>query len=135
MHFIKLEEEIHYQWVSNFISSSRNSKHKANRFNVTMGFKHQSYRFSSASFNFLSIKSSTIFTIILIFSSFVYFFTPLRYSQEPFLNANEAQVFKGDLRDARFPWNKLCFGPPSEKLKLAVFSKTWPVGEFRIFSS
>ncbi|KAK1405093.1 phosphatidylinositol N-acetylglucosaminyltransferase subunit A [Heracleum sosnowskyi] len=94
-----------------------------------MGFKHQTYKFSSSSlFKFFSIKSSTIFTIILIFSSFVYFFTPLRYSQETFLNANEAQVFKGDLRDARFPWNKLCFGPPSEKLKLAVFSKTWPVG-------
>lgn len=46
---------------------------------------------------------------------------------QPFLNANESQ-FNGDLRDAKFPWNKLCFDPPFEKLKLAVFSKTWPVG-------
>ncbi|CAK7350094.1 unnamed protein product, partial [Dovyalis caffra] len=36
--------------------------------------------------------------------------------------------FNGDLRDVKFAWNKLCFGPTFEKLKLAVFSKTWPIG-------
>ncbi|KAF2287305.1 hypothetical protein GH714_039591 [Hevea brasiliensis] len=48
--------------------------------------------------------------------------------QEPLLFPSEQTSFSGDLRDANFPWNKLCFGPTFEKLKLAVFSKTWPIG-------
>lgn len=36
--------------------------------------------------------------------------------------------FNGDLKDAKFPWNELCFGQTFETLKLAVFSKTWPIG-------
>ncbi|XP_031495383.1 uncharacterized protein LOC116260968 [Nymphaea colorata] len=34
----------------------------------------------------------------------------------------------GDLRFAQFAWNKLCFGQTRERLRLAVFSKKWPVG-------
>ncbi|CAN6482730.1 unnamed protein product [Victoria cruziana] len=34
----------------------------------------------------------------------------------------------GDLRFAQFAWNKLCFGRTGERLRLAVFSKKWPVG-------
>jgi hypothetical protein len=38
----------------------------------------------------------------------------------------------GDLRDAKFAWNKLCFEPTFEKLKLALFSSTtWPIGAGR----
>ncbi|KFK41754.1 hypothetical protein AALP_AA2G167900 [Arabis alpina] len=48
-------------------------------------------------------------------------YSPVRYSPEN-------HPFAGDLRDLTFPWNKLSFGPISEKLKLAVFSKSWPVG-------
>ncbi|KAF2287342.1 hypothetical protein GH714_039678 [Hevea brasiliensis] len=48
--------------------------------------------------------------------------------QEPLLFPSEQTSFSGDLRDAKFPWNKLCFGPTFKKLKLAVFSKTWPIG-------
>ncbi|KAJ4837381.1 hypothetical protein Tsubulata_006282 [Turnera subulata] len=41
----------------------------------------------------------------------------------------EASIFVGDLREARFAWNRLCLGRiTSEKLRVAVFSKTWPVG-------
>ncbi|PQP98207.1 uncharacterized protein Pyn_30682 [Prunus yedoensis var. nudiflora] len=90
-----------------------------------MGLKHQTPKSSSS--NFLSCRYSTIFTLLLLFTSFFLFFASLRNIQEPFFWADYTQ-FNGDLRDAKFPWNKLCFGPTFEKLKIAVFSKTWPVG-------
>ncbi|KAM1343626.1 hypothetical protein PS2_007729 [Malus domestica] len=90
-----------------------------------MGLKHQTPKTSSS--KFFSFRYSTIFTLILLFTSFFLFLASLRNVQEPFFRADFPQ-FNGDLRDAKFPWNKLCFGPTSEKLKLAVFSKTWPVG-------
>lgn len=90
-----------------------------------MGLKHQTPKSSSSSF--LSCRYSTIFTLLLLFTSFFLFFASLRNIQEPFFWADYTQ-FNGDLRDAKFPWNKLCFGPTFEKLKIAVFSKTWPVG-------
>ncbi|CAN6444244.1 unnamed protein product [Victoria cruziana] len=34
----------------------------------------------------------------------------------------------GDLRFADFAWNSLCFGPVKDTLRLAAFSKKWPVG-------
>ncbi|KAF5195907.1 Udp-glycosyltransferase superfamily protein [Thalictrum thalictroides] len=46
---------------------------------------------------------------------------------DPFYRTEDPR-FYGDLREAQFAWNKLCLGPVLEKLKLAVFSKTWPVG-------
>lgn len=49
-------------------------------------------------------------------------------SRNQFFLKGEGKRFIGDLRDAKFSWNKLCFGPTFEKLKLAVFSKTWPIG-------
>ncbi|KAF3966466.1 hypothetical protein CMV_009441 [Castanea mollissima] len=91
-----------------------------------MALKHQAYKSTSCS-NFLCIRYSTILSLILVFTSFFLFLAQLRHVREPLLWAGQAR-FHGDLRDAKFPWNKLCFGPTFEKLKLAVFSKTWPVG-------
>lgn len=50
-----------------------------------------------------------------------------RYIQEPL----GQDSFNGDLRDAKFAWNKLCFEPTFEKLKLALFSGKWPIGAGR----
>ncbi|KAA8526778.1 hypothetical protein F0562_008993 [Nyssa sinensis] len=91
-----------------------------------MGLKHQSYKTSSSS-KLFSIRSSTILSITLFLASFVYFFVPVQHFPEPLFWVDQEARFTGDLRDAKFPWNKLCFGPASENLKLAVFSKTWPV--------
>ncbi|KAK7257170.1 hypothetical protein RIF29_30949 [Crotalaria pallida] len=89
--------------------------------------KHQQNKICS-SFTFLSITYIAILTLILIFTSF-HFFAPLKLLQESSLSFQAEHVtFNGDLRDANFPWNKLCFGPTHEKLKLAAFSKAWPIG-------
>ncbi|XP_059274638.1 phosphatidylinositol N-acetylglucosaminyltransferase gpi3 subunit [Lycium ferocissimum] len=94
-----------------------------------MGLKYHSSK-SNASNKYLSSKSSTILTTTLCIASLVYFFAPSRNSQkEPHFLDHHGGLFRGDLRNAKFPWNKLSFGPISyEKLKLAVFSKTWPIG-------
>ncbi|KAH8521657.1 hypothetical protein Peur_040305 [Populus x canadensis] len=47
------------------------------------------------------------------------------------LIANHAKPWSGDLRNAEFAWNRLAFienKPPPVKLKIAVFSRKWPVG-------
>ncbi|XP_016484071.2 uncharacterized protein LOC107804662 [Nicotiana tabacum] len=94
-----------------------------------MGLKYNHYSTKSiASNKFLSLRTSTILTTTLFIASLVYLFSPSRNSQEPHLLDHQGGLFRGDLRDAKFPWNKLSFGPNSEKLKLAVFSKTWPIG-------
>ncbi|KAJ7554226.1 hypothetical protein O6H91_06G132000 [Diphasiastrum complanatum] len=36
--------------------------------------------------------------------------------------------WSGDLRELETSWNRLCFGPPPEKLTMALFVKKWPVG-------
>ncbi|KAJ7554835.1 hypothetical protein O6H91_05G011200 [Diphasiastrum complanatum] len=36
--------------------------------------------------------------------------------------------WSGNLRKLDSAWNKLCFGPPPEKLRIALFVKKWPVG-------
>ncbi|KAJ0102899.1 hypothetical protein Patl1_04792 [Pistacia atlantica] len=94
-----------------------------------MGVKHQSCRNSSSSCcsNFLPVRYSTILTLALFFTSFYLFISPFRNLPEPF-SLTEENPFRGDLRYAKFPWNKLYFGPSFEKLKLAVFSETWPIG-------
>ncbi|KAL0353816.1 UNVERIFIED_CONTAM: hypothetical protein Sangu_0962900 [Sesamum angustifolium] len=71
--------------------------------------------------------SLTILTLALLFGSAVYVFTPETRFWEPGFLRHEAR-YTGDLRDLNSPWNKLCFGPTSEKLKIAVFSKSWPTG-------
>ncbi|KAL2245469.1 phosphatidylinositol N-acetylglucosaminyltransferase gpi3 subunit [Sesamum indicum] len=71
--------------------------------------------------------SLTILTLALLFGSAVYVFTPETRFWEPGFLHHEAR-YRGDLRDLNSPWNKLCFGPTSEKLKIAVFSKSWPTG-------
>lgn len=92
-----------------------------------MGLKHQSCR-NSSSFSPLSLRYSTVLISALFFTSFYLFISPLRHVPEPGFLKGEGKRFIGDLRDAKFSWNKLCFGPTFEKLKLAVFSKTWPIG-------
>ncbi|XP_059663987.1 uncharacterized protein LOC132309719 [Cornus florida] len=92
-----------------------------------MGFKHQPCK-TSSSLKFFTMRSSTILTISLFFASSVYFFSPVWHLPEPPNHWAEKSHFRGNLLDAKFPWNKLCFGPSFDKLKLAVFSKTWPIG-------
>ncbi|KAF7141038.1 hypothetical protein RHSIM_Rhsim06G0205000 [Rhododendron simsii] len=89
-----------------------------------MGLRHKSP-------SLFSIRSSTILTITLFLASTIYFFFAPAWQwhyPDHLAWAIPAAPFAGDLRDARFPWNKLCYGPALEKLKLAVFSKSWPVG-------
>ncbi|XP_065860440.1 uncharacterized protein [Euphorbia lathyris] len=97
-----------------------------------MGLRHQNQHKTTSSSNpHISIRYSTILILILLFTSFfVFISSSIRPLQEPFFSAlvqTSTTTFHGDLRDAKFAWNKLCFGPTSEKLKLAVFSKTWPI--------
>ncbi|XVF78721.1 hypothetical protein PTKIN_Ptkin14bG0158200 [Pterospermum kingtungense] len=93
-----------------------------------MGLKHQNCRSSSCSSCCFSIRFSTILTISILFTSFYLFISLIRHVTEPFPRTTGQARFSGDLRDAKFPWNSLCFGNNFEKLKLAVFSKTWPIG-------
>ncbi|CAN0924402.1 Uncharacterized glycosyltransferase MJ1607 [Linum grandiflorum] len=90
-----------------------------------MGWKHHN---SSPRPNYpIPLPNSTILTFAAFLFTFLFllirFQTPSHEQQQP---------FSGDLRDADFPWNKLCFGSgisaTAEKLKLAVFSKSWPIG-------
>ncbi|KAG5235334.1 glycosyltransferase epsF [Salix suchowensis] len=91
-----------------------------------MGLKYQACKTSSSSILF-SVRYSTILTLAFLFTSCFLCISMLRYRQEPPVLSGE-DTFNGDLRDVKFAWNKLCFGPSFEKLKLAVFSKTWPTG-------
>ncbi|GMI63618.1 hypothetical protein like AT1G73160 [Hibiscus trionum] len=91
-----------------------------------MGFRHQNSRSSSS--GCFSLRFSTISTIIILFTSVYLFLSPTKRGSEPFSWTKIETGFNGDLRDANFPWNSLCFGNNFDKLKLAVFSKTWPVG-------
>lgn len=88
-----------------------------------MGLKYHYSNKSNTSNKFLSLRTSTILITTLFIASLVYLFSPSRNSLD-----HQRGLFHGDLRDAKFPWNKLSFGQNSEKLKLAVFSKTWPIG-------
>ncbi|XP_010277734.1 PREDICTED: phosphatidylinositol N-acetylglucosaminyltransferase subunit A [Nelumbo nucifera] len=88
-----------------------------------MGMKHQPSKTSSSS----SFFRFTTFLTFALLASLLFIKPPALNLQEPFFRSEHPR-FYGDLREAQFPWNKLCFGPASEKLKLAVFSKTWPVG-------
>ncbi|XP_050219328.1 uncharacterized protein LOC126669810 [Mercurialis annua] len=92
-----------------------------------MGFKHQIHKTNNAP---SSVRFSTIIILALCFTSFYLFIiSPLRLTQEQPSDSVKTISFNGDLRNAKFPWNKLCFGPTfHEKLKIAVFSKTWPIG-------
>ncbi|XP_010471370.1 PREDICTED: uncharacterized protein LOC104751170 [Camelina sativa] len=96
-----------------------------------MAFKNHSSRTSlssSSSSTSFSFRFTTIITLALIFSSSYYIFSSqFDYSPVTFSSVN-LLPFAGDLRDLTFPWNKLSLGPISEKLKLAVFCKSWPVG-------
>ncbi|ESQ27874.1 hypothetical protein EUTSA_v10019571mg [Eutrema salsugineum] len=96
-----------------------------------MAFKNHSSRIvpssSSSVSTSLPFRFTTIITLALIFcSSYYIFFSQFDYS--PVTSSLENPPFVGDLRDLTFPWNKLSLGPISEKLKLAVFCKSWPVG-------
>ncbi|OVA10275.1 Glycosyl transferase [Macleaya cordata] len=93
-----------------------------------MGSKHQISKPYSSSSSFPSFRSTILLTLALLLTSFLLFVTPPRQNLGKPLFGIEDSRFKGDLREIQFPWNKLCFGTAVERLKLAVFSKTWPVG-------
>nr|GME02681.1 phosphatidylinositol N-acetylglucosaminyltransferase subunit A [Ipomoea batatas] len=97
-----------------------------------MGSKQHSFKsHHQSSKPFPLIRSSTIVAVSLFLASLAYLFFALKDLKEPFFWAEESynnNKFSGDLRDAKFAWNKLCFGATNEKLKLAVFSKSWPIG-------
>ncbi|PIA30531.1 hypothetical protein AQUCO_05500071v1 [Aquilegia coerulea] len=92
-----------------------------------MGLKHQTSKNSSSSLP--TIRTTSFIILALLLTSFLLFFAPPAHHHlsDPFFQTEDPR-FYGDLREAQFAWNKLCLGPVLEKLKLAVFSKTWPVG-------
>ncbi|GAA0146540.1 glycosyltransferase [Lithospermum erythrorhizon] len=106
-----------------------------------MGSKNLNCRphHSHSSSRFLATKSSTIIVLSFFLTSLIYLYASLKqYSstwEPPFLISENVKTgpasnrFNGDLRQANFAWNKLCLGPTKEKLKLAVFSKGWPIGD------
>ena len=118
-----------YKYKAFILILSRKNKIKIKyplRLLLEMGLKYQACKSSSSS-NLFFVRYSSILTLAFLFSSCFLCISMLRYLQEPSVLA-EKDSFNGDLRDVKFAWNKLCFGPTFEKLKLAVFSKTWPSG-------
>ncbi|XP_006852489.2 uncharacterized protein LOC18442204 [Amborella trichopoda] len=105
-----------------------------------MGFKPQPPPKKMTPFSTTSptIRISTVLSLTLFFASFLLFIRLSNFarSQQPHQTdcrddrGYQVQGWSGDLRDSRFAWNKLCFGPPvnPRRLRLAVFSKKWPVG-------
>lgn len=90
--------------------------------------RNSSHKVSSSSTKSFFSRPSTTLILILFWASFYLFFGTLGHFSESLSWADHEVGFNGDLREAKFPLNKLCFGPAFEKLKLAVFSKKWPVG-------
>ncbi|CAN1162814.1 hypothetical protein LINPERHAP2_LOCUS24688 [Linum perenne] len=85
-----------------------------------MGWKHHNSRPNYP----IPLTNPTLLTLAaFLFTSLFLLIRFLEPSHSPL-----QQPFSGDLLDADFPWNKLCFGASSDKLKLAVFSKSWPIG-------
>ncbi|KAE8723490.1 putative malate dehydrogenase [Hibiscus syriacus] len=82
----------------------------------------------SSSAGCCSIRFSTVLTITVVFTSVYLFISPINHGSEPCSWTRIETRFNGDLRDSKFPRNRLCFGNNFEKLKLAVFSKTGPIG-------
>ncbi|KAF3788388.1 D-inositol 3-phosphate glycosyltransferase [Nymphaea thermarum] len=86
--------------------------------------------------NTIIIPTTLLFALLLLFSSSSSSTIPLNLSASlsctttisRATNPPAARNWTGDLRQARFAWNSLCFGPPKAKLRLAAFSKKWPVG-------
>ncbi|GLJ46724.1 hypothetical protein SUGI_0985120 [Cryptomeria japonica] len=72
----------------------------------------------------------------ILFSGFIYVMNELRTNGPCKINSYSSvmrygqpeNVWTGDLRTLDVAWNGLCFGSPPEKLRVAVFSKKWPVG-------
>ncbi|GMH05595.1 hypothetical protein Nepgr_007435 [Nepenthes gracilis] len=99
-----------------------------------MGLRYQTQKNSSSSCKFSTI---VIFFLILITSILLFLQQPWQWPcpcpcpilPHPRPSKKIPQAGTAiDLRDAKFPWNKLSFGHVSQQwLKLAVFSKTWPV--------
>ncbi|KMZ69079.1 Glycosyltransferase, family GT4 [Zostera marina] len=72
---------------------------------------------------FLHVSSSIPFCPSAVSAGF--------YSSDEVTVVNEFSSWTGDLREAKFSWNHLWFDstrPPPEILKIAVFSRKWPVG-------
>ncbi|KAF3788387.1 Capsular polysaccharide biosynthesis glycosyltransferase [Nymphaea thermarum] len=79
---------------------------------------------ASLLFAFLLLLHTNTTTTIYSSSSSLSSIASSRTATSPPGNRN----WTGDLRFANFAWNKLCFGPVKERLRLAAFSKKWPVG-------
>ncbi|KAJ7571192.1 hypothetical protein O6H91_01G154200 [Diphasiastrum complanatum] len=47
---------------------------------------------------------------------------------EILLESDGKGQWRGDVRELETAWNRLCFGPPPEMLRMALFVKKWPVG-------
>ncbi|KAL2348782.1 hypothetical protein Fmac_002782 [Flemingia macrophylla] len=77
---------------------------------------------SSSNFSFFS----TLFFLMILFTIPVFFLL-----NTPTTCTTLTKTWSGDLRLAEFPWNKLPFlelKPPPPPLKIAVFSRKWPMG-------
>ncbi|KAE9446310.1 hypothetical protein C3L33_21790, partial [Rhododendron williamsianum] len=82
-------------------------------------------------FSLLSKLSTTLFFIVLFtIPALLLLHTPTSppCSTPPAIGVT---AWSGDLRAAKFSWNRLSFAgdsPPLARLKIAVFSRKWPVG-------
>ncbi|OWM81464.1 hypothetical protein CDL15_Pgr007502 [Punica granatum] len=94
-----------------------------------MGSKSHSSKSSSPPSSFVYFRCIPILTVLVLSLTYLFLlFVPLRHVPRGSSSRLDETQFEGDLRDVMFPWNRLCFGPTFEKLKIAAFSKTWPIG-------
>ncbi|KAH8965158.1 hypothetical protein BDL97_04G104000 [Sphagnum fallax] len=49
------------------------------------------------------------------------------YSGQKVVNTAEPE-WSGDLRELQTAWNRLCYGPPPDFMRIALFVKKWPMG-------
>ncbi|KAL5997896.1 hypothetical protein ACLOJK_008830 [Asimina triloba] len=75
-----------------------------------------------------NLQTALLFILIFTFPVLILLRTP---PLPPFTTPPTSKPWSGDLREAEFAWNRLAFAgslPPPSALKLAVFSRKWPVG-------
>ncbi|KAK6947274.1 Glycosyl transferase, family 1 [Dillenia turbinata] len=77
-----------------------------------------------------SLVTTLFFILLFTVPALLLLHTPKTSTCAPFSNSNNPKVWSGDLRASNFAWNRLLFtqSSPSRSLKIAVFSRKWPVG-------
>ncbi|KAI3792902.1 hypothetical protein L2E82_06795 [Cichorium intybus] len=80
---------------------------------------------------FISIQSTTLFCVLLFIIPAQLLLRTPPASIYSTISSTTITSFSGDLRSAEFSWNHLSFSfhiPPPVPLKIAVFTRKWPVG-------